>query len=84
VHVTNGSSAVRPAGQLNMFNASTKTEKMAALSRAEVFFERPVARADAKTEKPSLYNPYWLVRLVAPTAADRVWAAAQQGGVAQP
>ena len=41
-----------------------------ALSAAEVYFSRPPG-APARTEYASLFNPYWQVRLVAPTAAQR-------------
>ncbi len=84
VRSTGGSAITKPVGQMNMFNASGAGNKIAALSRAEVYFERPVARADGKTERPSLYNPYWGVRLVAPTAGDKAWVAAQQSLVFKP
>jgi hypothetical protein len=41
-----------------------------ALSAAEVYFSRPPG-APARTEYASLFNPYWQVRLVAPTVAQR-------------
>ena len=44
-----------------------------ALSAAEVYFRRP-ADAPARVEYASLFNPYWQVRLAAPTAADRAAA----------
>jgi hypothetical protein len=44
-----------------------------ALSAAEVYFRRPVD-APARTEYASLFNPYWQVRLAAPSAADRAAA----------
>ena len=57
---------------------------MAALSRASVFFDRITSRADGKTEIANVYNPFWRVRLVAPTAADRAEAALSQGGLLLP
>ncbi len=44
-----------------------------ALSAAEVYFRRP-ADAPARVEYASLFNPYWQVRLAAPSAADRAAA----------
>lgn len=46
-----------------------------ALSAAEVHFRRP-ADAPARVEYASLFNPYWQVRLVAPTDAQRTVAMA--------
>lgn len=69
---------VLPTGPLAVFDAPAPGQRIAALSRAEVFFMRPADRADGRRELPSLYSPYWQARLVAPTAADRAWAAVQQ------
>lgn len=80
IATSGGSSNAKPTGRLQLFNASAPGGRMVALSRAEVYFERPTKRADGREELPSLYNPYWTVRLVAPTNADKAWAAAQQGG----
>lgn len=44
-----------------------------ALSAAEVYFRRPVD-APERVEYASLFNPYWQVRLAAPTAAQRATA----------
>lgn len=38
-------------------------ERLAALGAAELYFERPVPRADGREELPSLFNPYWQARL---------------------
>ena len=46
-----------------------------ALSAAEVYFRRPEG-VSARTEYASLFNPYWQVRLAAPTAAQRLQAQA--------
>jgi apolipoprotein N-acyltransferase len=73
-----------PSGRLAIFGDHPAGGKIAALSRAQVFFDRIAARADGKSELGSLYNPYWRVRLVAPTAADRAYAATQQGGLGLP
>jgi hypothetical protein len=73
---------VRPTGVLAVFDAAAPGGRIASLARAEVFFMRPEARPDGRRELPSLYNPYWQSRLVGPTAADRVYAAARQNGLA--
>jgi hypothetical protein len=52
-----------------------------ALATAAVRFERAEPRADGRREYGSLYNPYWSARLVAPTGAERLLAAASRGGV---
>ena len=72
---------VRPTGQLATFNATAPGNRIASLSRAEVFFMRPEVRPDGRRELASLYSPYWQSRLVAPTAADRLYAATRQNGL---
>jgi apolipoprotein N-acyltransferase len=79
-----GAAQAKPSGELALFNDRPARGRMAALSRASVFFDRITPRADGKAEIANLYNPLWRVRLVAPTAADRAYAAAQQGGLAVP
>lgn len=79
-----GAASAKPAGELALFDDKPAGAKMIALARAQVYFDRIAKRADGKTEIGSLYNPYWRVRLVAPTLGDRAWAAAQQGGMALP
>lgn len=78
-----GAAQARPSGRLAAFNAPGARDRVTALSRAEVLFERP-PRADGRREYASLYQPYWQVRLVRPTDADRIEAAARQGGVGLP
>jgi hypothetical protein len=82
--VAGGAAAARPGGRLALFGTVPAIDEMAALARAEVFFDRIAARSDGKAELGSLYNPYWRVRLVAPTATDRLEAAARQGGLGLP
>ena len=83
--LTSGNAAsAAPSGRLAFFNDHPAGGEIAALSRAQVFFDRIAARADGKSELGSLYNPYWRVRLVAPTAADRAYAATKQGGLGLP
>lgn len=47
--------------------------KLWSLSAAELYFRRPGGES-ARTEYASLFNPYWQVRLVEPSAAQRVLA----------
>ena len=83
--MTSGNAAqTGPSGSLAIFGEHPAGGQIAALSRAQVFFDRIAARADGKSELGSLYNPYWRVRLVAPTDADRVYAASKQGGLVVP
>ncbi|MBN8441750.1 MAG: hypothetical protein J0M28_08630 [Thauera sp.] len=84
LRTSGGSSVVRPEGRLRQFDSVPPGDEMAALSRAEVFFDRPQLRQDGKAEYASLYNPYWQVRLVSPTNGDRAWAATRQEGVVLP
>lgn len=77
-------SVIQPGGGLTQFGADAPGSELAALPRAEVFFERPVVRNDGCQELASLYSPYWQVRLVAPTAGDKAYVAARQGGLALP
>jgi apolipoprotein N-acyltransferase len=79
-----GAARARPSGALALFNDRPAGARIAALSRASVFFDRLTPRADGKAEIASVYNPYWRVRLVAPTAADRAEAALSQGGLLMP
>ena len=79
-----GAAQARPSGELALFNDRPAGQRMAALSRASVFFDRIASRADGKTEIANVYNPFWRVRLVAPTAADRAEAALSQGGLLLP
>ena len=72
---------VKPTGSLDVFTAAAPGNRIASLSRAEVFFMRPVDRADGKRELASLYSPYWQARLVGPTMADRLYAATRQNNL---
>jgi hypothetical protein len=74
----------QPGGRLAAFDSQPPGGSLAALSRAEVFFERPDVRADGKQEAGSTYSPYWHVRLVSPMAADHAFAASRQSGVSLP
>ncbi len=83
--LTAGAAAkVQPSGRLAVFDGRSPGNVVAALSRAEVFFERPDERADRRVERGSLFDPYWRVRLVSPMPADRLYAAFRQDGVVLP
>jgi predicted amidohydrolase len=83
--LTSGNAAkAKAAGKLAVFGDHPAGGQLAALSRAQVYFDRISPRKDGRTELGSLYNPYWRVRLVAPTAADKLYAATQQGNLALP
>lgn len=83
--LTSGNAALAtPSGRMAVFNDHPAAGRMAALSRAQVFFDRIASRADGKEEIGSLYNPYWRVRLVAATAADKAYAATRQAGLVLP
>lgn len=84
LRTSGGAAVVQPSGRLQQFDAPVSGGEMAAIARAEVFFERPHPRRDGRTELPSLYSPFWQVRLASPTAADHAWAAARQGGLFLP
>jgi hypothetical protein len=53
--------------------AGSGTRYVWAMSAAEVYFRRP-AHAPARIEYPSLFSPYWQVRLVEPSAMQRAAA----------
>ena len=55
-----------------------------AQATAEVFFARPLARADGRREFPSLFNPYWQVRPVPVSATDRQLTAPTRGVAVDP
>lgn len=50
-----------------------------AVASAEVYFQRPADRADGREEHPSLFNPYWQVRLVPVSATERQIVAGFRG-----
>jgi hypothetical protein len=64
-----GTSTIKPTGKLALYDSKAKSDVLSAVSTSEVFFERPVARSDGKTELAGLFNPYWQVRLVPTSAA---------------
>jgi len=50
-----------------------------ALGAAEVHFRRPQSRSDGRREYPSLFNPYWHVRLVEVSRQERALTAPLRG-----
>ncbi len=55
--------------------------ELSAVAKAEVFFKRPVARADGRDEYGNLFNPYWDVRLVDAGAERKaIWTLKGLGG----
>ena len=82
--VAGAAAQVHPSGRLAVFDSKSPGNVVAALSRVEVFFERPDDRTDRRDERGSLFDPYWRVRLVAPMPADRLYAATHQDGVGLP
>ena len=57
--LTSGNAAsAAPSGRLVIFGDHPPGGQIAALARAQVFFDRIALRADGKSELGSLYNPY--------------------------
>jgi len=65
-----GTSTIRPAGRLQLNQATLSSDVLSAVATSEVFFNRFEARSDGKTELASLFNPYWQVHLIPTSAAD--------------
>ncbi len=61
---------ITPSGDLDLYSGvPSRIDELAALSRGEVLYHRP-PRSDGRVEYPSLYNPFWTVRLTTPRAED--------------
>ena len=78
-----GNSIIKPGGRLNLYQGKHASGESAAISRVEVYFERPDGANPlfpGKAEKGSLFNPYWQVRLAAVSASERSLAQLLQGG----
>lgn len=67
---SDGTSGVKPTGRLAIIDGKPASNVLAAVATSEVFFERPEARADGKTELASLFNPYWQAHLISTSTAD--------------
>jgi hypothetical protein len=59
-------------------------DSLFALGAAELFFRRPVERTDRRREYPSLFNPYWQVRLAPVPRLERGLAAMTKGLAVDP
>lgn len=70
-----GTSEIRPAGRLAIFDGNQAQNMMAAVATSEVFFDR----MDGVKELGSLFNPYWHAHLVGNSTAVTSAAAALQG-----
>lgn len=79
LRTSEGTSPVKPMGRLTAGATHLKNEVIAAVATSEVFFRRPEARADGKSELASLFNPYWETRLVSTSSADVAQARARGG-----
>jgi hypothetical protein len=73
-----------PDGSDLGMDAPLPGEALHALSSAEVFFQRPVARADGRHEYPSLFSPYWQTHLVPVSGAVRTLTAPTRGVAVDP
>lgn len=62
---------------INNYRGAPLKGVYAAVATSEVFFERPVARTDGRTELANAFNPYWQVRLVRSDQAIAAAAALQ-------
>ncbi|MHB0916503.1 MAG: pilus assembly protein TadG-related protein [Thiobacillus sp.] len=77
-----GNSIIKPSGSLDLYQGDHANGLSASIARAEVYFERPDGPSplfSGKAEKGSLFNPYWQVRLVPVSAAERALAQLKQG-----
>lgn len=76
-----GNSMIKPGGRLDLYQGQLAKGESAAISRAEVYFERPDGAnpLSAKAEKGSLFNPYWQARLAPVAAGERALAQLKQG-----
>lgn len=77
-----GNSIIKPSGSLDLYQGDHASGLSASIARAEVSFDRPDGPSPlfpGKAEKGSLFNPYWQVRLVSVSAAERNLAQLKQG-----
>jgi hypothetical protein len=58
-----------PVHGVNNYRGAPLRGRYTAVSTSEVFFDRPSARQDGRTELANAFNPYWQVRLVRSEAA---------------
>lgn len=82
-----GSSIIKPKGSLDLYQGDMVRNETAAISRVEVYFERPDGTNPlfpGTQEIGSLFNPYWQARLAPVTATQRAFAQLKQGSVTLP
>lgn len=80
IRTSYGRSAIKPSGNLSIFEGKEAGGEMAAIATSEVYFDRPEKRMDGRQELPSLFNPYWQVHLVANSPAVLAAGIARQSG----
>ncbi len=76
-----GTSVVKPSGRLALYDGAHVAGESAAVSRVEVYFERPDGNNPWRNREEigSLFNPYWQVRLAPVSTAQRALAHAKNG-----
>lgn len=79
-----GAGLFAPGGEVETVAPDYAEGALHALASAEVYFQRPVERADRRREYPSLFNPYWQARLVPVSASIRQLAAPFRGLTVDP
>ena len=73
-----------PDGNALPLDYALPGEALHALSSAEVYFQRPIARVDGRHEYPSLLSPYWQAHLIPISASVRSVTAASRGVALDP
>jgi hypothetical protein len=68
-----------PDGSVHALAPDLAGNALHALGAAEVYFKRPQPRSDGRREYPSLFNPYWHVRLVDSSGQERSLTAPMRG-----
>jgi len=68
-----------PDGAVHSTAPDLAGDALHALGTAEVYFRRPQPRADGRQEFPSLFNPYWHVRMVDVSSEERALTAPLRG-----
>ena len=76
-----------PDSRINAYQSQVAKDEMVAVATSEVFFERPLAQRQNRygasqglpLELPSLFNPYWQVRLIH-SQTDVLGQQIRQGG----
>jgi hypothetical protein len=79
-----GAATVVPGEEPKPASPAYHSDAAFALSAAQVWFTRPVGRADRRQELANLFNPYWQARLAPVTHAQRAVAAGIRGGAPDP